>query len=225
MDLSHIFNHLTVSEPIDNNITITPKDSQQKDKKTYGGGANTNKTGLSFEKKTCLFTLCKEHEFVVEPSYCISNLVYKTYPDYKLYCCSKNSFKQFVGTQFKKEMYREPDDAFIVIKQNGPTKVYIIEKKTQNQSGTIDEKLFAVNYYLADYKLNFGSGFEIIYILCLSSYLWNCIENPKNKNGRYNKWKNYKQLISPEIKLINGDNDYKKQVLEAIPELQVVVSN
>jgi len=119
-------------------------------------------------------------------------------------------------------MYREPDDALIIDEPGHVTTIYIIEKKEQHQSGSIDEKLFAVKYYLEDYKLNFGPEFNIKYILCVSSYLWDCIENPVNKNGKYNKWKNYKQLIcSGDIFIINGDNDYESQIKKFIPELNI----
>lgn len=188
---------------------------------THGGGENTNKSGLIFEKKTCLYSLCKKHGFIDNYDInCKSKMSIKHISGKELICCTKNSFKKIINTKYQKEMYREPDDAFIINNPGHNTKIYIIEKKAQFQSGSIDEKLFAVKYYLEDYKLNFGDGFDIKYILCVSSYLWDCIEKPINKNKKFNKWKNYKNLMaSPDIFIINGDNDYESQIKTIISEL------
>jgi hypothetical protein len=189
----------------------------------YGGGSNTNKSGLLFEQNTCLYSLCKTIGFIDNTTYnCKSKLSTKQHNNKVLTCCTKNSFKKIVATKYQKDMYREPDDALIIDEPGHATTIYIIEKKAQFQSGSIDEKLFAIKYYLEDYKLNFGADFNIKYILCMSSYLWDCIENPVNKNGKSNKWKNYKQLMaSPDIFLVNGDNDYESQIKNIIPELNI----
>ena len=191
--------------------------------KTYGGGSNTNKAGLLFEQNACLYSLCKEIGFIDNATYSSkSKLSTKQHNNKVLTCCSKNSFKKLINTKYQLDMYREPDDALIIDEPGRTTTIYIIEKKEQHQSGSIDEKLFAVKYYLEDYKLNFGPEFNIKYVLCVSSYLWDCIENPINKNGKYNKWKNYKLLIcSEDIFIINGDNDYETQIKKMIPELNI----
>lgn len=214
---------LNVANMTDKELYDTGTEQLKPDLKTYGGGSNTNKAGLLFEQNTCLYSLCKKIGFIdnITNSY-KSKLSTKQYNSKVLTCCSKNSFKKLINTKYQLGIYREPDDALIIDEPGHTTTIYIIEKKEQHQSGSIDEKLFAVKYYLEDYKLNFGPNFNIKYILCVSAYLWNCIETPVNKNGKYNKWKNYKQLIcSDDISIINGDNDYETQIKKYIPELNI----
>lgn len=232
IELSNIFKDFNINLlSYESNMITTPVSTVTIDKSlkdetkqlTYGGGSNTNKSGLQFEQNTCLYSLCKKLNFIDDNSYnCKSKLSTKQYNNKILTCCTKNSFKKIIYTKFQIEMYREPDDALIITAAEHKPMIYIIEKKAQFQSGSIDEKLFAIKYYLEDYKLNFGTNFDIKYILCMSSYLWDCIENPVNKNGKYNKWKNYKQLMaSPDIFIVNGDNDYESQIKNIIPELNI----
>ena len=51
---------LNVAEITDTKIYDTETEPTNHNIKSYGGGSNTNKAGLLFEQKACLYSLCKE---------------------------------------------------------------------------------------------------------------------------------------------------------------------
>lgn len=141
------------------------------------GGANT-KTGLAFELETDFPTLLEGLN-----GYKIENIDYNTkrkngepVPGKKLLMKPKRWKILYLGEEigqiFQKEgLYRYfdeivnydytkiisskllPDDAIFVINKNT---VYIIEKKTQNKNGSVDEKLQTCDFKLKQYKKLFA---------------------------------------------------------------------
>lgn len=133
-----------------------------------GGGANTNKFGLHFEQTTSLRTVLDQHtDFEV-----IGNKVYdKNNNEVGQLCGKNNLYKEVLepkGVDYKKIVSKKllPDEAILV----GNT-VYIIEKKFQGGSGSVDEKLQTCDFKKKQYaKLLAGAGYKVEYIYVLNDW-------------------------------------------------------
>jgi hypothetical protein len=139
------------------------------------GGANT-KTGLVFEIKTDLTSfLRKQKGYSVEKikSYTNSSLILynkkevaRTFPKHDLYNFLKKEHNLDWRTVFSKRLL--PDDALYVINNNT---VYIIEKKKQTTSGSVDEKLQTCDFKRKQYKKLFSRlNYEVEYVYLLSEW-------------------------------------------------------
>lgn len=129
---------------------------------THGGGANTNVNGLSFEQTTKLSTALESVGCDIQA---VSTSVVKTgknkiqevlYQGTHIgFACAQHAFEKYLShyqdvdmkTVLSKSL--RPDDVFI----NDITKtVYIIEKKFQHDSGSVDEKLQTCDFKKKQYK-------------------------------------------------------------------------
>lgn len=131
-------------------------------KNKHGGGANTNKNGLSFEQKTKLSSLLKSAGYKLEEVPNIINKrnkhqIYNVNQDGKHIgvTCSQQAFAKYLSHYHNVNMNDElsknlqPDDVFV----NDNTKViYVIEKKFQNKEGSVDEKLQTCDFKKKQYK-------------------------------------------------------------------------
>ena len=134
----------------------------------YGGGAQTNANGLKFEQTTSLDTA------LISAGYKIKN--YKVYNDDKLVGLSlvKNRlYKYFLepnGIDYHDYNSKRwlPDDAFLNYENST---LYIIEKKFQNVSGSVDEKLPNCHFKKQEYqKLVAPLGIDVEYIYIFSDW-------------------------------------------------------
>lgn len=134
---------------------------------THGGGAKTNENGLLFEQSTSLVDSLINADFTVKNDEVFSDgkLLGYTYNKFKFY----KHFLSKKGINYKDYNSKRwlPDDVFI----NEINKtVYIIEKKFQNSSGSVDEKLATFKFKTYEYeKLLNPIGYKIQYIYLLSS--------------------------------------------------------
>ena len=139
------------------------------------GGANT-KTGLVFELDTDLVSfLRKQTGYTVgsiqgyKSSFLIiynKKEVARTFPKNDLYSFLKKEHNLDWKTIFSKRLL--PDDALYVIRNNT---VYIIEKKNQQGSGSVDEKLQTCNFKRKQYKKLFSRlNYEVEYVYLLSNW-------------------------------------------------------
>lgn len=131
----------------------------------WGGGANTNLNGLEFERTTSLNEALRKDGFEINDNNQIilkDKFIGWSLPQHKVY-------KDFL---IKKDIdYREynskkwlPDECF-VNELNGT--VYIIEKKFQMSSGSVDEKLPSCHFKAKEYKKLFeplGYKVEFYYV-------------------------------------------------------------
>ena len=136
----------------------------------YGGGAQTNKNGLLFEQETKLDDALIKAGYFIKKSDKIPGineiwlktifLGYST-PKRKIY-----KYLESKGVDYKKLNSKawEPDEAFI--NERNKT-VYIIEKKFQNCSGSVDEKLPSCDFKKKEYEKLFHEinySVEFIYV-------------------------------------------------------------
>lgn len=148
----------------------------------FGGGAQTNRNGLLFEQTTSLNTALINAGFEIlgrHDVYLNGQLIG--------YSINKAEFST-VFLESNKINYRlinskrwDPDEAFI---NELNRTVYIIEKKFQSISGSVDEKLATFPFKIYEYKKLLNPiNYDIVYIYLLSSQ-W--FDSPK-----YNDYYDY----------------------------------
>ena len=151
---------------------------------TGAGGANTNHNGKLFEKKTC------NEQRLLDMGYSkieFSNGNYflsKTFEDKTVVFSSQKAFRKYMKQKFNLEMIRDPDEAYIFHYNNGRKVVKILEKKNQNISGSVEDKLWNGPSYQIEYESIFGKNgdkFEVCYAYCVSSFLENKFVEGKRK--------------------------------------------
>lgn len=129
----------------------------------HGGGAVTNKNGLQFEQDTSLKTALINSGYEVNENNKVvvnGRTVGFIASQYKFY----SAFLEKRGVEWRKLVSKQlrPDEAFI--NEDNKT-VYIIEKKFQSQSGSVDEKLQTCGFKKKQYtKLVKQIGYTIEYI-------------------------------------------------------------
>ena len=185
---------------------------------TGAGGANTNATGLSYEAKTDLST---DYIIVPSPSPTNSPSTTSTIPDSPLSKYPRIKFtgnnKKFIKAN-KSELHKimtaaneintnlepaagckNPDEAYIAPESN---RVYIIEKKFQQTSGSVDEKIQTGVFKKYHYGKLFPN-YRISYIYCLSDWF---------RKAEYKSVLDY--LSENQIPVFWGnDPDYKQKII------------
>ena len=139
----------------------------------YGGGAQTNKNGLLFERDTSLDEAFIESGYIVENFEVYDkekNLIGLSIPKNSLY----KNFLEKENIDYKKYNSKKwlPDEAFLNFSNKT---IYIIEKKYQETSGSVDEKLPNCDFKKKEYtKLFSPLGIKVEFIYILSAWF----ENP-----------------------------------------------
>lgn len=129
---------------------------------THGGGANTNAYGLKFEQDTSLKTALSEAGYSVIGSkvYCRDTQCALSVPKNLLY----TDFLIPRGVDWRERISKKllPDEALYVVETK---KLFIIEKKFQHKSGSVDEKLQTCDFKKKQYlKLVRGLGVTVEYL-------------------------------------------------------------
>jgi hypothetical protein len=178
--------------------------SIDKNKGTGAGGANTTKTGMKFEhitdneefllnKNFKKIMITKTHYYLINQSDNVNILWFK-----------QNSFVKYIKSKYNIDVYRKPDEAFI-IEDSSKDKVIIkiIEKKNQNVDGSVETKLYASPSLKREYQLMFKDTKYIIeYILCVNTFLFDKI------NSNHPKYINLNIILSEnDIPIFNGNDD------------------
>uniref|UniRef100_A0A6C0DEM2 Uncharacterized protein n=1 Tax=viral metagenome TaxID=1070528 RepID=A0A6C0DEM2_9ZZZZ len=197
-----IINHAL---PSDNDSLVIQKNTNNIiNKGTGAGGANTNKNGLLYEEKTNLEPLYATSIFDKETNTYIvtfngSESKYVRANKANLYKYMKyrgevnNTLQQAAGC-------KQPDEAYI---DNDRKIVFIIEKKFQQGSGSVDEKIQTGPFKQLHYSQQFPN-YTIHYIYCLSEWF---------KNKEYTSVLEY--LHQHNIPVFWGNEDeYKQKIIE-----------
>ena len=138
----------------------------------HGGGSKTNSNGLYFEQQTSLDDSLKSKGYIVG----LNGEVFKngqiigiSAPKHKLYKRILEPRRIDYKQRISKQML--PDEAFYNI-LNGT--LYIIEKKFQNGSGSVDEKIQTCDFKKKQYiKLFDGLNIKVEYIYILNDWFKN----------------------------------------------------
>jgi hypothetical protein len=136
-------------------------------KGTGAGGAKTNKTGKLFEENTNNLKRMLDYGFVL-----YKHGVTKTFEDKTVVIVNQRNLSKYVKQKYRIDnIYRCPDEAYIIEYTTGKKVIKILEKKMQNVDGSVETKLFAGPSLKREYELLFGPDFEIHYGFCVSEFL------------------------------------------------------
>jgi hypothetical protein len=161
---------------------------------TGAGGANTNASGLPFEEKTSNQGRLEELGYSMISMQGAGKFSYYMEKDGVVFM-TKGGLKTYMKQKFGVEMFREPDEAYLI---KGPWRVQlkILEKKNQNTDGSVDTKLLAGPGFVEEYKWclkDVGHDIHVEYAFCVSSYLkekmmsdkpkWQALRDINKKHG------------------------------------------
>lgn len=153
-------------------IKSKPKKIKIKNKGTGAGGSNTNKNGLPYEKLTDLddrTTILEKNKFSNKIIFNDSKKTFIKTKQSNLFKCMKNEMDINIK---KGHGCKNPDECYI---DKEFKNIFIIEKKFQQCSGSVCEKIQTPDFKLWQYSRTFPD-YNIIYIYCLSDWFKkNCI--------------------------------------------------
>jgi len=146
---------------------------EKTNKGTGAGGANTNYYGKKFEEKTnnqirLLEMGYTKHSFTKKAYY-----LSKTFEDKTIVFVLQNVLKMYMKNKYKIELFRCPDEAYIIEYKSGRKVIKILGKKEQNVEGSVETKLWSGPSLKREYELVLGTEFVVFYGFCVSSFLKN----------------------------------------------------
>jgi hypothetical protein len=153
---------------------------------TGAGGANTNKEGKLFEDIT------NNQEILINDGYIKNNftkIIHKSGYDYlskkfedkTIIFVTQYGLKKYMKNIYNIEIFRCPDEAYIIEYNSGKKVIKILEKKKQTNEGSVETKLWAAQSLKREYELVLGNDFEVHYALCLSDYFKSKLLSNKKK--------------------------------------------
>lgn len=130
----------------------------------YGGGARTNENGLKFEQETSLADALYNAGYTITTR----NIVKDKYGNCLGIIAPKHAFYKLIlepeGVDWRDYISKRllPDEALLNFTNNT---VYIIEKKFQHDSGSVDEKLQTCDFKKKQYqKLFYDTDYDVEYL-------------------------------------------------------------
>ena len=169
-----------------------------KNKGTGAGGKNTNKNGLLYEKMTDLssyYRIIKNNKHSDDIIFNNDNIVFLRVKKANLFkCMNKEMNKQI----HKAHGCKRPDECYI---NQGTNTIFIIEKKFQQRSGSVCEKIQTSDFKIWQYSRTFPK-YKIVYIYSLSNWF------------RENCKAEIEYLQTKNIPIFWGDSDtYKNDII------------
>lgn len=157
---------------------ITMEENMQPiiNKGTGAGGANTNYYGKKFEEKTnnqqrLLEMGYTKNSFTKKPKKEYDYYLSKSIDDKTIVFVLQNGLKMYMKNKYNIELFRCPDEAYIIEYTSGRKVIKILEKKEQNVEGSVETKLWSGPSLKREYELILGAEFEVYYGFCVSEFL------------------------------------------------------
>lgn len=162
-------------------------------KGTGAGGANTNYYGKQFEEKTNNQQRLIDDGFIkqnIQPPNSTNkrsnkNNYYlnKKISDNKtITFVMQNGLKTFLKSKYDIDIFRCPDEAYIIEDTQSPkTVIKILEKKEQRVNGSVETKLWSGQSLKREYEISLGDDFVVQYGFCVSSFLKNKLTSSERK--------------------------------------------
>jgi len=191
----------------ESNATEENKQSIIINKGTGAGGANTNYYGKKFEEKT------SNQQRLLEMGYTKNSFTEKSKKSYDYYLSKKfedktivfvlqNGLKIYMKNKYNIDLFRCPDEAYIIEYTSGRKVIKILEKKEQNVEGSVETKLWTGGSFKREYELVLGPEFEVFYGFCVNGFLKNKFISNKLKYITLNKI-----LNEDNIAVLFGDDE------------------
>jgi hypothetical protein len=149
------------------------------------GGSNTNYYGKKFEEKTNnekrLLEMGYTKNSLTKKPKKIYDYLSKTFEDKTVVFVLQNGLKMYMKNKYNIDLFRCPDEAYIIEYTNGRKVIKILEKKEQNVEGSVETKLWSGPSLKREYELVLGSEFEVFYGFCVSEFLKNKLISTEKK--------------------------------------------
>ena len=177
---------LIIIEDEEDEIITEPTLNIIVNKGTGAGGANTNYYGKKFEEKTnnqirLLNDGYIKNSFTKKSKKKYDYYLSKTFEDKTIIFVLQNGLKMYMKNKYNIELFRCPDEAYIIEYKTGKKAIKILEKKEQNVNGSVETKLWASPSLKREYELVLGNEFEVHYCLCINLYLQNLLVSNSKK--------------------------------------------
>jgi hypothetical protein len=161
-------------------------------KGTGAGGANTNYYGKKFEEKTnnqsrLLDDGYIKNSFTKTPKKAYDYYLSKIFQDKTIIFVMQTGLKIYMKNKYNIELFRYPDEAYIIEYNTGEKVIKILEKKEQNVSGSVETKLWSGPSLKREYELVLGNDFQVHYGFCVSEFLKKKIISNEKKYEILNK--------------------------------------
>jgi hypothetical protein len=174
-------------------------------KGTGAGGANTNYYGKKFEDKTNNEKRLLENGYekiILNKKSKNGYYLFKNFEDKKVTFVSQSGLKEYIKFKYSIELFRCPDEAYIIEYNTGRKVLKILEKKEQNVEGSVDTKLLAGPMFKEEYEEALEYNFDVEYAFCVSKFLQNKIISNEKKYIIFNKL-----MKKHNISILFGDDD------------------
>jgi hypothetical protein len=168
------------------------------------GGTNTNYYGKLFEEKTNNQQNLLDDGFV-KTSFAKNTKKYylsKKYDDKTVVFVLQNGLKQYMKYKYNINLFRCPDESYIVEYNDGRKMIKILEKKEQHVNGSVETKLWSGPSLKREYELALGGDFQVFYGFCVNGFLQTKILSNEHKYILLNVI-----LRENNIDVLFGDND------------------
>lgn len=155
-------------------------------KGTGAGGANTNFYGKQFEEitnnqKRLLDMGYTKHSFTKKPKKLNDYYLSKSFEDKTVVFVLQNGLKMYMKNKYNIDLFRCPDEAYIIEYISGRKVIKILEKKEQNVEGSVETKIWSGPSLKREYELVLGPEFEVFYGFCVNEFLKNKLISNKKK--------------------------------------------
>ena len=193
-------------------------------KGTGAGGANTNLYGKKFEEKTNNQIRLLEDGYIINSftkkslNYYLSKTVEdiknifikkstnyylsKTFEDKTIVFVLQTGLKKYIKNKYNIELFRYPDEAYIIEYNTGKKVIKILEKKEQHVEGSVETKLWCGGALRREYELVLGDEFEVHYGFCVNDFLKKKLTSTKKKYTTLNTI-----LNETKIAVLFGDDE------------------
>lgn len=168
---------LIVEEDVEiENIETEKTTNDLINKGTGAGGSNTNYFGKKFEEKTnnqvrLLNDGYIKHSFTKKPKKTYDYYLSKSFEDKTIVFVLHNGLKMYMKSKYNIELFRCPDEAYIIEYNTGKKVIKILEKKEQHVEGSVETKLWSGPSLKREYELVLGCDFDVHYAFCVSEFL------------------------------------------------------
>jgi hypothetical protein len=143
-------------------------------KGTGAGGANTNKTGKKFEEKTSNRERLLEMGFIENVTQKYNQrfvYLHKIMEEYSIVFVEQGDLQKYIKHNYNLDLFRNPDEAYIIEYNDGRKVIKILEKKAQNVDGSVETKLWSGPSLKREYEIALEELFEVEYCFCVSEFL------------------------------------------------------
>lgn len=168
------------------------------------GGSNTNYYGKKFEEKTNNYTRLLDIgyiEYKFKEKCKFNYYLSKKFEDKIIIFTLQNGLKKYMKFKYDIDIFRCPDEAYIIEYNTGNIDIKILEKKEQNVDGSVETKLWAGTSLKREYELILGDNFKVFYGFCLNKFLQNKFTSTEKKYLILNKI-----FIENDIIVLYGDD-------------------